>query len=136
MTITMSAHARGFAVLTVLAILAGCTTPRPPTAARADLADLADLALYTDAADQVWFNGKPYPVERLATALKTMRVPRNQPIRINIPDSTKRDLFARVATALRVAGFSRVFFVSEQHAESHVKEPGIPNKPARPRAAP
>ena len=133
MTIPMSAHARGFAVLAVLAVLAGCATPRPPAAARADL---ADLALYTDAADQVWFNGKPYPVERLTAALKAMRVPANQPIRINIPDSTKRDLFARVATALRAAGFSRVFFVSEQHAESHVKEPGIPNKPARPPAAP
>ncbi len=133
MTIPMSAHARGFAVLAALAVLAGCATPQPPAAARADL---ADLALYTDAADQVWFNGKPYPVERLATALKAMRVPANQPIRINIPDSTKRDLFARVATALRAAGFSRVFFVSEQHAESHVKEPGIPNKPARLPAAP
>jgi biopolymer transport protein ExbD len=120
-------------VLIVLAVLAGCATPRPPAAARADL---ADLALYTDASDQVWFNGKPYPVERLANALKTMRVPANQPIRINIPDSTKRDLFARVATALRAAGFSRVFFVSEQHAESHVKEPGIPNKSARSPAAP
>ncbi len=133
MTTPMSAHARGFAVLIVLAVLAGCATPQPPAAARADL---ADLALYTDASDQVWFNGKPYPVERLANALKTMRVPANQPIRINIPDSTKRDLFARVATALRAAGFSRVFFVSEQHAESHVKEPGIPNKPARSPAAP
>jgi biopolymer transport protein ExbD len=133
MTIPMSAHARGFAVLAALAVLAGCATPQPPVAARADL---ADLALYTDASDQVWFNGKPYLVERLANALKTMRVPANQPIRINIPDSTKRDLFARVATALRAAGFSRVFFVSEQHAESHVKEPGIPNKPARSPAAP
>jgi hypothetical protein len=129
----MSARACGFALLAALAVLAGCATP-PSTGAVTGT--LADLALYTDAADQVWFNGRPYPVERLATALKAMRVPFNQPIRINIPDSKKRDLFVRVATALRVAGFSRVFFVSEQHAESHVKEPGIPNKPARPRAAP
>ena len=133
MKITRRAHARGFLMLAALAALAGCVTTQPPAANRATL---ADLALYTDASDQVWFNGKPYPVDRLAAALKAMRVPSNQPIRINIPDSKKRELFVRVSSALRTAGFSRFFFVSEQHAESHVKEPGIPDKPARPPAAP
>jgi biopolymer transport protein ExbD len=123
------ARARGFIMLAALTALAGCATTRPPAAARATP---ADLALYTDASDRVWFNGKPYPVERLASALKAMRVPSNQPIRINIPDIKKRDLMARVSSALRAAGYSRCFFVSEQHAESHVKEPGVPDKPPRP----
>jgi hypothetical protein len=129
----MSARACGFALLAALAVLAGCATP-PSTGAVTGT--LADLALYTDAADQVWFNGRPYPVERLATALKAMRVPFNQPIRINIPDSKKRDLFVRVSSALRTAGFSRFFFVNEQQAVSRVKEVGIPDTRARTPAAP
>ncbi|MBM4162930.1 MAG: hypothetical protein FJ222_00560 [Lentisphaerae bacterium] len=129
----MSARTCGFALLAALALLAGCATPQPNGAVTGTL---ADLALYTDAADQVWFNGRPYPVERLAAALKAMRVPFNQPIRINIPDSKKRDLFVRVSSALRTAGFSRFFFVSEQQAVSRVKEAGIPDTQARPPAAP
>jgi biopolymer transport protein ExbD len=124
---TRRAHARRFIILAALAALAGCATTRtiPP----ADRTAPADLALYTDASDRVWFNGKPYPVERLAAALRATGVPSNQPIRINIPDSRKRDLFVRVSAALRTAGFSRFFFVSEQHAESRVKTPATPRKP-------
>ncbi|GEM_PF-1389202 len=125
MTLKLTTGAR-VGLLVMLAALSGCATSRPTAA------DTADLVVYADAEGQLWFNGRAYPADRLGAALKAVRVPSNQPIRINIPDPRNRKLFVGVASALRSAGYSRIFFVSEQHAESAVTEPGRPHKPGDP----
>jgi len=97
---------------------AGCATRQSESGAQ------GSVVLHADAEGKIWFNGDPYPVNRVAAALQAARVASNQAIRIHIPDRRDRARIVRITSAMRTAGFSRFFFVSEQHADSSVVGPG------------
>ncbi len=106
----------------VLGAMAGCATVSQESV------ELADVVVVVDASRQVWFNGDAYAIPDLPAALKAVRVARNQPIRIQFPNRKDKDLFVQLSSVLRTAGFTRFFFVSDQHAEAAVSDPGRPAK--------
>ncbi len=111
----------------VLGTVAGCATVGQESV------ELADVVIVVDAGRQVWFNGDAYAIPDLPAALEAVRVARNQPIRIQFPNRKDRELFVQISSALRTAGFTRFFFVSDQYAEAAVSEPGKPvNKTLEP----